>query len=175
MCSIHRPVVGAGNQRPRGPTLGNEIPPEPQRPEDFQAYMAPNEGDFWGDPITPIQPGHLRIALLNVDSLPNDHKDEKIGQITEWWERDNINVALFTETGQFWPEVRQEDQWRHYIRDRTYKGIHSNLGYNRHEPRHRSVNSQQYGGTGVFILGDDHHRCDTRGQDESGLGRWTWT
>ena len=138
--------------------------------------MANNTGNFWGEPQGEKWEDDLRIALLNVDGLPERMKDPKNGQIFDWWDRDEIGVAMLTEVNRHWPSVAEEDHWRERVKAQNVKGgVHSNLAYNRHGQRSRGEGSHQYGGVGTFFIGKEASSIGGCGQDPSGLGRWAWT
>ena len=170
MCNTDRPVSRVGALAAQWRHIFPRAATQPHEPQGTTETGGP-----WGDSLGPRADSDLRVTLLNVDSLPADRRSDRIGEITEWWRRDEVNIALLTEVGHFWPAVPEEDQWHNYIRDRIPSGSQSNLAYNRHDTRSRAECSRQYGGTGVVVVGEDHHRVGGRGQDTTGLGRWAWT
>ena len=94
-------------------------------------------------------PGTTRIVLQNVDSVPESACGSRQKRLFQWWHRDEVDIALLTEMGRYWPAVNEVDRWHERTRGIFQDGIHSALGYNTHHARRASDGTRQYGGVGA--------------------------
>ena len=166
-----------GQEHPEWRAVNDQRSQQNERPHSA-------ENDPWATDPTPSWFGDeqreksgdtLRFGLLNADAIPEPGWSSKRKDLISWWQRDQLDGAMLTETSRYWPAVSEEDQWAHSTHGAIHDGMHSNLSCNRNEHRGRSEGSHQPGGTGVFTLGRLSHAVDSSGQDVMGLGRWSWT
>jgi hypothetical protein len=134
------------------------------RKEDRQA-------ESWGDRLTTRRKGTLRVALQNVQRLPVNRRDSKHEDLTHWLEKDGIDIAILTESNTYWPKVKPHQQWEERSEGLFPQGIKSIFGYNKN---YEFPGTVQYGGVGLLALGETRHRLCGKGEDSTGLGRWTW-
>ena len=137
---------------------------EEMRKEDRQA-------ESWGDRLTTRQTGTLRVALQNIQRLPVNRRDPKHEDLIQWLEKDGIDIAILTEINTYWPKVKPHQQWEERSEGLFPQGIKSIFGYNKNYAFPGTV---QYGGVGLLAMGETRHRLCGRGEDSTGLGRWTW-
>ena len=86
--------------------------------------------DHFGDFLGMKTKEDMRVVLLNVDNLPDRRNSEKTEQILDWWAKDEVDVALFTETARHWPTVPHEERWDKEISQRVRGGVCSSMACN---------------------------------------------
>ena len=129
------------------------------------------DGEEYGDIMEPKKESTLRLMLHNVNCLSANSQDTKSRKLIQTIAHKQIDVAMLTEIGLYWPLVPTKDKW--YERTRlSFQSSRSILACNSTEPDRTRIN--QYGGVAVIAVDDVSHRVVGQGQDSTGLGRWAW-
>jgi hypothetical protein len=127
--------------------------------------------DKFGDQITKKEENMLRIGFQNIGGLPTQAgrlKDEILRHGISKYDFDIFGLA---ETNVDWRVPEEEDKL--FLRSRFWWDSSSLVtAFNSMQPKQ---GAHQYGGTALFSLNKASHRVITKGQDKSGLGRWSWT
>ena len=131
--------------------------------------------EAWGDRMNKKRPHTLRLALANVDSLPMHKNDEKNDSIARFCVDNELDFLGMTEPNKCWHLLPTDDR----IHERFYgywENMHASIAYNKNNPH---AAPHQVGGAVGLSFNQAAHRIDStsggRGQDPTGLGRWTWT
>jgi hypothetical protein len=134
-----------------------------------------SNSEAWGNRMDKKRPHTLRLALANVDSLPMHKNDEKNDSIARFCVDKELDFIGMTEPNKCWYLLPTDD----HIHERFYgywENMHASIAYNKNNPH---AAPHQVGGAVGLSFNQAAHRIDLvgggRGQDPTGLGRWTWT
>lgn len=151
------------------PSLPPTPPPSPPPPPPEPPPFDPNER-YGADPN--FKPSHtIRIAQLNVRSVPHTSADEANNDLIELINKFQIDIIGLQELNKKWHVLPEEDRW--HQRTRTWwESRHAALAYyvedigtKRHQP----------GGTSVLSINKISYRVKQDDHDPTGMGRWTST
>jgi len=147
------------------PTINNS---QSHRRQHFQQILYPDTtNDHWGDELS-SHPTLFRVVSKNVNSIsPNDHllQWHGVAQATIDYQ---ISVLCLQE-----PNTKWDDHLRHSVHkilQRTHVRAEIVMA-NSTEP---SNTNRQPGGTFIAINGSYTSRIISRGQDPSGMDRWSF-
>ena len=113
----------------------------------------------------------IRITFININGLPQDKDNVKNRQIYNTLQKTQTDIIGFTETNLRWHKLPQRDQWRERTQG-MWESSHTSIGYNFKDS---GTSKFQPGGTMTLSIGKASHRVVDKGQDPTGLGRWSWT
>jgi len=127
-------------------------------------------GNF-GDDVCMKKDNTLRLGFQNIGGFstkPGKLKEDNIrAGITKW----EFDVFGMVETNVDWRKVQEKEKLPSRTRE-WWANQHVSWAHNRTGPP-RQV--RQYGGTALFSIDQASHRVIGKGQDNTDLGRWTWT
>ena len=173
MIRKNRSRLGLECRRLRRPNpRHSNVSPQAGSLEAFLASMG--QHDQYGDRRGKVEGDVARVVLLNVDRIPERSSDSRQQKLFHWWRKEQVSIAMLTETGRYWPALPAEDRWHERTRGQFRDGIKSSLAYNIHQKRTTADGSLQHGGVGTFAIGRMAHRAVESGSDPSGIGRWSW-
>ena len=111
----------------------------------------------------------FRVVFHNVNCLPIDYRDPKSREAISQLYKSEADVYAMAEIGLNWGSLDARDQWYHRVRG--HLPVKSSLANNKHQV---ATTRKQFGGVAVCVLGDSVHKVRSKGNDPTGLGRWTW-
>ena len=128
------------------------------------------DNEEFGDKIGEKNDNELRLLHININGIPMTKEDRKNDQIFQVLARNKIDIVGLTEINRYWPKMNEKDRWRQRTQG-WWETSKTTMAYNTKD----STNSTfQPGGTMITSIGKPAHRIDETGNDETGLGRWTW-
>lgn len=118
---------------------------------------------------------HIRIIMSNINGLyPKDL--EHVQFIKEWLRWTEANIAGLIENNAHWGNLGKEYHPREHFR--TKKAMRYQYSYNKHDKGKSwgSCTNQtfQQGGTMTMAFDVATSRMVNKGQDPTGLSRWSW-
>lgn len=130
---------------------------------------------FFGDQLNPKEPTHVRILYANINGLhPMDQ--ERTQGIKQWIRHSEADICGMAEINTQWTNIPREFQTRELFRSET--PLHYQYSFNKHDPGRSGgilgKKTFQQGGTMTLALDVITARLTNKGQDETGLGRWSW-
>jgi hypothetical protein len=123
----------------------------------------------FGDKPPPRSKNTIRCESQNINNLTERGTTSKSRQLIQRLRDPTTDVHLMQEMGLYWPKVPPQDKWH----DRLSGRFHSSLACNINEPTASAVLLP--GGVGVVIGPRLSPTCGQKGNDNTGLGRWSWT
>ena len=112
----------------------------------------------------------FRVVFHNVNCFPIDYRDPKSREAISQLYKSEADVYAMAEIGLNWGSIDAGDQWYHRVRG--HLPVKSSLANNKHQV---TTTKKQFGGVAVCVLGDSVHKVRSKGNDPTGLGRWTWS
>jgi exonuclease III len=129
-----------------------------------------NGGRFWGDRIRSKKSNAVRIVFGNVNSLGQSKSSSKMVQLEHCIRKFDIDFMCMAETGVHWKFLPAEDRlWERVKNWASNRRIA--FSYNSNDTLAQRC---QYGGTAILGVNDIAPKIQSRGVDNSGLGRWCW-
>ena len=128
-----------------------------------------HDSEAYGDLMKTKPSETTRIALHNIQLLPENSKHYKSRLLIDHIYQAQLDCLLLNEVGLNWRALSSHDQWA----ERTFgklKGSQALFSHNTTEPEH--TDTIQYGGVGIVTNQDLSSRIISTGQDFSNLGRW---
>jgi len=130
-------------------------------------------GDFFGDDSRQQDPGVTRVLFQNVHGINAQRLDQKQRGLFKCWKDERVGIALLAEMNLHWPSLRQGHSWYDRVKKFATEGHFSSVAYYRHQEI-PSPSGFQWGGCSATLLNKVSHRAKSAGEDESGLGRFSW-
>jgi hypothetical protein len=130
-----------------------------------------NESEHeWGDWCGEKEEGILRIGSINIGTFPSNKAHKKLHLLQEFIKRHDIDIMGLQEINTHWKKKVMTEQ----ISELT-QGWFSNSRLNvAYYKDYNIEDANQPGGVAQWALGYIADRASQRGEDETGLGRWTW-
>src|SRR5210317_979062 len=138
--------------------------------DDFLSSLP--DGDSFGDNPRIDRQGATRVIFQNVNGVPHFADHPKQQQINRILQEEQVGIALLAETNRRWSSVEEGNSWYDRMRRLPSKGHYSSVAFNKHESTRTS--SFQYGGCLATVLDYVSHAVKSKGQDPTGLGRWSF-
>ena len=144
---------------------------KPQVLKEVEAKEFPLQ-ELYGNALLPEKPKqHVRLILGNVGNLPTHKTANKSKHFLDQLKKYNPDLFLGTETDWYLPKIKPEESWTERSRDHLPRQT-TLFSYNKNDEHNTS--KYQAGGTFILGLNQTQSRVVSKGQDKSGLGRWTW-
>ena len=130
-----------------------------------------NDSEAFADKMKTKQRNTVRIALQNIQLLPENSRHYKSRQLITHIAQAELDVLMMNEVGLNWKAVPADNQW---VERTTGKlnGSKAVFAHNTTEPK--STDTTQYGGVGIVVTQEIAHRIIGTGRDPTNLGRWAW-
>jgi len=148
---------------------GEDCPPSPLPLPRARSLPSGDRYPF-GDPVTVLPTGWLRILLLNINGFPLAKDSSKHTRLQNMLRQHSVDIALLTEINVCWRLARADSQMR-WVRD-WFDGFHESTADNVTFP---ATKTHLHGGVSVWTMNETSHWAHRRGRDPTGLGRWSWT
>jgi len=129
-----------------------------------------DQEENYGDHLKLKAENVLRIRFQNIGGLPISAGKVKDDFMRAGITKFDFDVFGLAEVNVNWRQVAEQDRL-HSRSKHWWETNHLALGYNT-TTLNRSC--KQYGGVAMWTIGKVTHRISHKGQDTSGLGRWTW-
>ena len=130
-----------------------------------------NDAESFADPMKSKQPNTIRIALQNIQLLPENSRHYKSRQLIQHIAQAELDALLMNEVGLNWRVVSADNQWVERTTGKL-QGSKAVFAHNTTEPK--ITDTIQYGGVGIVATQELAHRIISTGKDPTNLGRWTW-
>jgi hypothetical protein len=131
---------------------------------------APRKEVVWGDNCCEKEANCIRIGGLNIGTFPGYKTNVKLQKLHEYITRHEFDILGFQELNTHWKKRPSGTQMEELIFG-WFTRLRMNLSYFKQYP---ASDGQQQGGVAQWAIGGIADRANERGEDPTGLGRWTW-
>lgn len=120
--------------------------------------------------MTHKRDGFVRLCHNNIDGILEDNSVNmgKASLIRRFLQQFKVDVFSMVELNANWKQVHGSQHIRELLRSEN--DMRCVVSHNVHE----NLSRVQYGGTGLVATGEVAAFVCSTGQDDSGLGRWSW-
>jgi hypothetical protein len=129
------------------------------------------DSEFFGDRMQNKPIETTRIALLNIQLLPENSKHYKSRQLIDHITQAQLDGIFLNEVGLNWKAIPPKDQWAECTFGKLM-GSQATFANDMTELEH--TEPIQYGGVGIVTNQDLSSRIIERGWDPKQLGQWVW-
>jgi hypothetical protein len=135
-----------------------------------QDTEGPQVESIWGDFCDEKEVNYMRIGALNIGTFPGHKTSTKLHKLHEFIDRHEFDIIGFQEVNTNWQKRDSGTQMEELIYG-WFTRMRMNTAYYKGYP---SQISHQQGGVSQWAIGGMADRATERGEDTTGLGRWTW-
>jgi hypothetical protein len=130
-----------------------------------------DDAEAFADTMQNKQPNTVRIALQNIQLLPENARHYKSRQLVSHIIQAELDVLMMNEVGLNWKAVAADNQWV----ERTIGKLNGSKTVFAHNTTElQTTDTIQYGGVGIIATKEITHRIIGTGSDPKSLGRWAW-
>jgi hypothetical protein len=130
-----------------------------------------NDAEAFADTMRVKQPGTIRLALQNIQMLPDNAKHYKSRQLVNHICQAELDGLEINEVGLNWRAISAANQWV----ERTIGKLNGSQAIFAHNTTEDNVTDAiQYGSVGIVTTHELAHRIIESGSDTTNLGRWDW-
>ena len=127
--------------------------------------------EFKGDKMTCIDPNHIRIVYMNINGLNLGQGGHLLLQLCLTLKEKGVDIVCLTETNVYWARAHVYHNFRNTLTDTWPKQKNS---FCTSESDIKWNADSKPGGTTMFTLNNVSSAVLQKGQDSSGMGRWTF-
>ena len=140
-----------------------------QTPLNTQTKLKENR--YKGDKLTKLDQNHTRLFYLNINGIDTGNGDHSLLQLCHNLQEEGVDVISLTETNVHWKRQHVTSNFKRIVQETWPEdkiGIctsESNISWN---------SDYKPGGTAMISLNKVTSATINKGEDPSGLGRWTF-
>ena len=123
------------------------------------------------DRLTKLEPNHTRLFYININGIDNGNGDHYLLQLCQHLQEVGVDIISLTETNVHWKRPHLTSNFRKILQDTWLEDrictctSESNISWN---------SNYKPGGTAMISLNKITSATINKGEDSSGLGRWTF-
>ena len=124
-----------------------------------------------GDTLNILDPNHIRIFYMNINGIELGKGGHSLLQLCVTLKAKGVDLVCLTETNVHWERSHVYHKFRQTLKEAWPK---SKISFCTSESNIKWNSDSKPGGTAMFALNNISSAVLQKGQDPSGMGRWTF-
>ena len=160
--------------REKPQTKPNQLPQQPThnttqtKIQDLKPF---DTNESKGDTLNILNPNHIRIFYMNINGIELGKGGHSLLQLCVTLKSKGVDLVCLTETNVHWERTHVSHKFRQTLKDTWPK---NKISFCTSESNIKWNSDSKLGGTTMFALSNISSAVLQKGQDPSGMGRWTF-